>query len=162
MHSMSKKQIAKELRERFNGKDVLGPEEIAELIGTDHRVVKCLRAGLSIPLPTIKAGRMTGIKINDVAEWLASREAASASKTSSTEADRRLRSPARQRASLGRSLLGIKTQLEALNSYREYFENLIIELMRREDEAAQLAADLKQAEKLMHPRSHARGKDRSI
>jgi DNA-binding transcriptional MerR regulator len=154
---MSKQRIVKELRERFSGQDILGPDQIAELIGTDHRVVKCLRAGLSLPLPTIKAGRKLGIKINDVAEWLEARETTSASKQSSVIANKRLESPARRRASLGRSLLGIKTQLDALNSYREFFEDLIIELMQREAEAAQIAEDLETMEKLMHPESSRSG-----
>jgi len=153
---MSKQRIAKELRERFSGQDILGPDQIAELIGTDHRVVKCLRAGLSLPLPTIKVGRKLGIKINDVAEWLEARTA-SASKQSSDIANKRLASPARRRASLGRSLLGIKTQLDALNSYREFFEDLIIALMQREAEAAQLAEDLEAVEKLMRPESSRSG-----
>ena len=153
---MSKQKIAKELRKRFSGQEILGPDQMADLIGTDHRVVKCLRAGLSIPLPTIKTGRKLGIKINDVAEWLAAREKTSSSKQSSNIANKRLELPARRRASLGRSLLGIKTQLDALNSYREFFEDLIIELMQREAEAAQIADDLKAAEELMNPRSQSK------
>jgi hypothetical protein len=148
---MSKQKIAKELRERFSGQDILGPDQIADLIGSDHRVVKCLRAGLSLPLPTVKVGRKLGIKVNDVAEWLASREKNLSSKQSSELANKRLELPARKRASLGRSLLGIRTQLDALNSYREFFEDLIIELIQREAEAAQLAEDLDAMEKLMHP-----------
>lgn len=145
---MSMRKISKELKERFNGRHVLFAEDIAELIGSDHRVVKCLRTGLSIPLPTIKTGRKHGIELKDVAEWIASRNASSASVHSNVVANKRLQSPARQRASLGRSLLGLRTHLEALNAHQIFLEELIFELLHLQHEA-----ELLLEERYVHERS---------
>lgn len=126
---MTKRQIAKELKSRFNGKLVLFAEDLSSLIGSDHRVVKCLRAGLSIPLPTVKEGRRWGIEIDSVAEWMAQREASSTSKASTILANKRLQAPARQRESLGRSLLALKTQLNSLEAQLEYMRELYDETL---------------------------------
>jgi hypothetical protein len=121
---MTKKKIALELKARFKGKKLLFAEDLSSLIGSDHRVVKCLRAGLSIPLPTIKDGRRWGIEINVVADWMASRDTAMSSKDSTLLANKRLQAPARQRESLGRSLLALKTQLNSLEAQLEYMREL--------------------------------------
>lgn len=122
---MNKSQWSKELKKTFNGKAILFSEDLAKLIGTNHHVVKCLRSGMSIPLPTVKDGRRWGIKLADVAEWMTSRTPTAASLPL---ADNRLRAPARQRASLGRSLLELKRQSEAIKAYQEYLDELINEV----------------------------------
>jgi hypothetical protein len=139
--SMSKKKIAKELKDRYGEKAVLFAEHLSDLIGSDHRVVKCLRAGLSIPLPTVKVGQRWGIKLNDVAEWMALRETSSDSKQSTILANNRLQSPARQRASIGRSLLGLKTQIESLQVQLDYLKELYSETLILEYLASQKLED---------------------
>ena len=143
---MSKSKWLKELQKTFPDRDVLFADDLAQLVGTNHHVVKCIRSGMSLPLPTIKAGRAWGIKLSDVAEWMASRPSQLASQKSRDIANRRLQSPARQRPSLGRSLLGLKTQLEALQAQQEFLELLINEVMLLEhlaerDLAVQHAAE---------------------
>lgn len=126
---MSKTKIAKELKAKYGEIPVLFPEHLSDLIGSDHRVVKSLRAGLSIPLPTVKVGQRYGIKLNDVAEWMASRESSSSTVEATMLANRRLKSPSRQRASLGRSLLGLKTQIESLEAQLAYLKDVYTEVL---------------------------------
>lgn len=155
--SMNKSEWTRELRKSFSGKEILFPEDLAQLVGTNHHVVKCLRAGMSIPLPTIKEGRRWGITLSDVAEWMASRKCSTASPTL---ANKRLQSPARQRASLGRSLLELKSQSEALQAHLDYLEELIGEVSLLEHLASSHFEELAIAESL-HKRPSPKKRPRS-
>jgi hypothetical protein len=63
-------------------------------------------------------------------------------------ANKRLQAPARQRASLGRSLLELKSQSEALQAYQEYLEQLITEVSLLEHEAISHLEEVTEAESL--------------
>ncbi len=106
--------IVEDLRKTFGQQSVLYADDIAKLIGSDHRVVKSLEAHHAIPLPTMKIGNKTCVSIYAVASWLASSDkpAPSTAKTSV----KRLKMPARARASLGRSLLSLRTQIDFLEA----------------------------------------------
>ena len=104
---------------------------------------------MSIPIPTVKEGRRWGIKLTDVAEWMASKKSTAASHSL---ANNRLQAPARQRASLGRSLLELKSQSKALKAYQEYLEILIDEVALLEHVAIRHLEEVTEAESL-HIRS---------
>jgi hypothetical protein len=107
---------------------------------------------MSIPIPTVKEGRRWGIKLTDVADWMASKKSTAASHSL---ANKRLQAPARQRASLGRSLLELKSQSEGLKTYQEYLELLITEVRLLEHLAISHLEEVTEAESL-HIRSSSK------
>lgn len=113
-------QILEDLRKTFGRRAVLFSEDVAELLGSDHRVVKSLLKGTSLPLDLKKVGNRWGVSIYSVAEWLAETDQPS-KKTTTTATTTRLKTPARARASLGRAILALQTQ-------RNFLDELISEL----------------------------------
>ena len=140
--NMNKNQWLKDLQRNFGDKDILFAEDIAGLVEGNNQVVKCLKAGLSIPLPTVKVGRYWGIPIADVAEWMSCRSTQLKTQESQNNANRRLQAPARRRPSLGRSLLGLKVQLEELQAQQEFLESVIKEVTILEYIAEQELAEI--------------------
>jgi hypothetical protein len=105
----------KDLRDQFGKKSVLFAEDIAELIGGDHSVVKKIKAGYGIPLPLKKVGNQYGVPIQDMAEWLASPDAPKKPKNAKKSFEP-LEKPKRARPSLGRALLALRTQMDFLGA----------------------------------------------
>ena len=68
---------------------------------------------------------------------MASRETILSSKDSTLIANKRLQAPARQRESLGRSLLALKSQLNSLESQLEYMRELYEETLTLEQIASE-------------------------
>ena len=142
---MNTDSIVEDLRKTFGKQSILYADDMAKLIGSDHRVVKSLEGHKAIPLPTMKIGGRTGVSIYAVADWLASSNKLS---TSAKKAPvKRLKMPARARASLGRSLLFLRTQID-------FLEDIYIELLiptaesEDEDEVKRLLARPKQKVKI--------------
>ena len=109
---MNTDSILEDLRKTFGKQSILYAEDIAKLLGSDHRVVKSLEAKQAIPLPMKKVGNKVGVSIYAVADWLASSDKPSASPRKTSV--KHLKMPARARASLGRSLLFLRTQIDFL------------------------------------------------
>ena len=110
---ISSEVILNDLRNRFGRKTVLYSEDLADLLGSDHRVVTSLQKGMALPLKLKKVGKRWGVSIYEVADWLA--EADHPRKQQQTVLPKRLQPPARARTALGRSLLALQTQRNFLN-----------------------------------------------
>jgi hypothetical protein len=109
---MNSELILKDLREQFGKKSLLYSEDIASLLGRDHRVVKTLLKANSLPIAVKKVGNQLGVSIYEVAEWLAKSESFQANNVKKTE--KQVKAPSRARASLGKSLLALKMQIDFL------------------------------------------------
>jgi hypothetical protein len=109
----SSEAILSDLRKTFGRKTVLYSEDLADLLGSDHRVVTSLLKGMAIPLKIKKVGNRWGVSIYEVADWLA--EPDPPKKQQQAVIPKRLQPPARTRTALGRSLLALKTQRNFLN-----------------------------------------------
>lgn len=133
---MNSELILKDLREQFGKKSVLYSDDIASLLGKDHRVVKTLLKGNSLPIAVKKVGNQLGVSIYEVAEWLAKSESFQANTVSKTE--KQVKAPSRARASLGRSLLALKTQIDFLSEI--YIELGVMD--EKEQEIRELEAQL--------------------
>jgi len=119
-------------------------------------VVKSLAKGLSIPLNMKKVGNRWGVSIYSVAEWLTESDKLARPSTSRS-ASNPLGTPARRRASLGKSLLALKTQSDALSAQKDFLDELIVHVMIMEHElidqlaeAEQMAAQLGRVRKRRH------------
>ena len=117
--------ILKDLREQFGQQTVLYAEDIAKLLGEDHRVVKSLLKANSLPITVKKVRTRLGVSIYEVAEWLATSDEIQ-SKTKHTS-EIKVKAPSKKRPSLGKSLIALKTQMDFLTE-------IIIELNYMEDE----------------------------
>ena len=139
----SSEAILEDLKKSFGSRRVvLYSEDLAELLGTDHRVVKSLAKGLSIPLNMKKVGNRWGVSIYSVAEWLAESDKLTRPSTSRS-ASNPLGTPARRRASLGRSLLALKTQrdfLDELMTHLQIMEHELEQVLAAEDRKAKRAS----------------------
>lgn len=60
-----------EYKERFNGKDLLSPAEIAPIIRRSTGVQANMRKSNTFPLPIINIGRLVYVRIEDLAELAA-------------------------------------------------------------------------------------------
>lgn len=109
---MQSELILKDLREQFGQQTVLYAEDLAKLLGSDHRVVKTLLNQQSIPIAVKKVGNRVGVTIYEVAEWLSKSEHFQAPTANKTL--KQVKAPARARASLGRSLIALQTQIDFL------------------------------------------------
>jgi len=130
--------ILKDLREQFGQQTVLYAEDIAKLLGEDHRVVQSLLKANSLPITVKKVRTRLGVSIYEVAEWLAtSDETQSKSKLTS---ETKVKRPSKKRPSLGKSLIALKTQMD-------FIAEIIIELNYMEEQRE----EVRSMEKLMRP-----------
>ncbi len=136
---MNSELILKDLRQQFGQKSVLYSDDIASLLGKDHRVVKTLLKANSLPIAVKKVGNQLGVSIYEVAEWLAKSESFQANTVNKTE--KQVKAPSRARASLGRSLLALRTQIDFLSE-------IYIEL----GEMSEAEIDTKQFEEMLRLR----------
>lgn len=142
---MNNELILKDLREQFGQKTVLYSDDIATLLGQDHRVVKTLLKANSLPIAVKKVGKQLGVSIYEVAEWLAKSDSFQSDTTHKTE--KQVKAPSRARASLGRSLIALKTQMD-------FLAEIYIEL----GEMADQEQELQQVEDLLRQRKPTRAK----
>lgn len=136
---MNSELILKDLREQFGKKSVLYSDDIASLLGKDHRVVKTLLKANSLPIAVKKVGNQLGVSIYEVAEWLAKSESFQANTVNKTE--KQVKAPSRARASLGRSLIALKTQIDFLSE-------IYIELGEMDEQEQ----EIRELEALLHPK----------
>jgi hypothetical protein len=130
--------ILADLRKTFGRRAVLYPEDMAELLGARHHVVKSLAKGMSLPLTLKKVKGRWGVSIYSVAEWLAESDSNSNSTTSSASTSR-LKTPARTRASLGKAILALQTQRDFLEELLGDLRILSYEIDRQYDEVSSTA-----------------------
>lgn len=146
---MNSELILKDLREQFGQKTVLYSDDIATLLGRDHRVVKTLLKANSLPIAVKKVGQQLGVSIYEVAEWLAKSDSFQAKTTHKTE--KQVKAPSRARASLGRSLIALQTQMD-------FLAEVYIELGQMSEQER----ELQQVEDLLRPKNQQQRKRTDI
>ena len=129
--------ILKDLREQFGQQTVLYAEDIAKLLGEDHRVVKSLLKANSLPIAVKKVRTRLGVSIYEVAEWLATSSEIQIKTKHTSEI--KVKAPSKKRPSLGKSLIALKTQMDFLTE-------IVFELNYMEDERK----EVKQMEKTIN------------
>lgn len=116
---MDRDAILKDLRSQFGAKkSVLYADEIASLLGKSEQALANLKARGGLPFPVSKVGGRLCASIYDVADWLAGDTPSAAPSSAKTPPGKppAVPKPATRRASLGKSLLALKSQIDFLSA----------------------------------------------